>query len=341
MPWIIAVLLLLAALVVYVLTSWPKLPPETDGIIKSVLYGELPELVRGQTGYASSGGLRIWYESIRPEGSSKGAALLIMSTAGSALDWPPAFVRALVDAGYQVIRYDHRGTGLSDWVENWDRKHPYTLADMAGDAVAVLDALGVREVHVVGLSLGGMVAQELAANYPGRVASLTLMSTSGFIADPTLPSLTSAYFISSLAKGLPLLKYRLMGGEANLIKERIAKMIVMVGREGLDIREMAEVVVYQVRKRRGTNFKAIFQHLAAVNASGSRYDKLATLHIPTLVIHGTADQVNPAEHGKKLVEVMPNAQGLWLKGVGHVFPYPNMDDINRRIVSHFESNRPH
>jgi len=262
-----------------------------------------------------------------------------MGQAGNALDWPPKFVRAFVDSGYQVIRYDHRGTGMSDWVEDWDRKNPYSLIDMVGDAVAVLDSLKIQNVHVVGLSMGGMIGQGVAINYPDRVASLTLMMTSGYVGNPDLLSLSSRYFISSIVKGIPLLKYRLIGGEKNLIKERIAKTISVVGYEGLDIKEIAETVLYDVRKRRGINIKAIFQHQTAVSTSGSLYEKLKTLHVPTLVIHGTNDQLIPVGHGKKLVELIPNAKGLWLDGVGHIFPYPEMDDINKAIISNFERDK--
>ena len=196
MTLVIAILLLLlAGLLIYAFASGPALPPETDAIIEDVLNSELSEVIVGQTGFASSHDLKIWYESISPEGSSKGTVLLIMANGGDALIWPPKFVRAFVDAGYQVIRYDHRGTGMSDRVENWDRKNPYSVADMAGDAVAVLDALKIQKAHLVGLSMGGMIAQEVATNHPDRVASLTLMMTSGYVGDPDLPGLTSRYFL--------------------------------------------------------------------------------------------------------------------------------------------------
>jgi hypothetical protein len=251
-------LILLISILIYIYLSGPKLPPETNNIIESVLNTDLPEVISGKTDFASSDGLNIWYECISPEGSPKGTVLLIMGQAGNALDWPPKFVRTFVDSGYQVIRYDQRGTGISDWIEDWDRKNPYSLVDMAGDVVAVLNALNIQKVHIVGLSMGGMIAQEVAINYLDRVASLTLIMTSGYIGDPDIPNLSSRYFFSSILKGIPLLKYSLIGGEKNMIKERIAKTISVVGTEGLDINEIAEVVLYDVRKRRGVNIKQYF-----------------------------------------------------------------------------------
>lgn len=309
--------------------SGPKLPPETDAIIDDVMSHELPELIAGETGFALSNGLNIWYERITPEGEPKGTVLLLMANGGDSLFWPPKFMQAFIDAGYQVIRYDHRGTGMSDWVDNWDRKNPYSIADMAGDAAAVLNKLQVQKAHLVGISLGGMVAQEVAINYLDKVETLTLIMTSGYIGDPELPNLTTRYLVESTLKGLPLLKYRLIGGERNLIKEPIAKYISFLGYEDLDIKETAEVVLYNLRKRRGLNFRGAFQHLTAVTISGSRYEKLRHVNIPTLVIHGTDDQLIPVEHGMKLVEVMPDANGIWVEGLGHVFPIPQAltDDI--------------
>lgn len=334
---LLSLLSLIAGILVYIFRFGPKLPPETNAIIDDVIKNDLPEQVVGETGYAESDGLRIWYESIAPENTPKGTVLLIMSTGGNALDWSPQFVRTFIDAGYQVVRYDHRGTGVSDRVASWSRQNPYTVADMAGDAAAVLDTLKVAKTHVVGMSMGGMIAQELAVSYPEKLESLTLMSTSGFIGDPNLPSIQSSYFLSTLVKGLPLLKYRILGGEANLIRERIAKFISMVGSEGLDVKETAEVTLYDLRKRRGVSISGMLQHQAAVTVSGSRYEKLKTLDVPTLIIHGTNDPLIPVEHGRKLVETIPNAESLWLDGVGHVFPYPNMEVVNGRILAHLEA----
>jgi pimeloyl-ACP methyl ester carboxylesterase len=144
--------------------------------------------------------------------------------------------------------------------------------------------------------------------------------------------------VTSVLKGLPLLKYRIAGGEKNLIKERIAKTIAVVGYDGLDIKETAEVVLSDLRKRRGLNLKAVRQHQAAVTMAGSRYERLRTLDVPTLVVHGTADQFIPVEHGRKLVEVMPHAQGVWLDGVGHVFPVPDQTGLVKVIIRHIEKN---
>jgi pimeloyl-ACP methyl ester carboxylesterase len=338
MTWIVAIpLLLLGSLLVYVLLAGPKLPPGTNAVIEDVLKGELPEIITGRTGIASSSGVDIWYECISPEGAPEGNVLLLTGMGGDALFWPPAFIRAFVHAGYRTIRYDHRGTGMSDWVNDWDRRQPYTLADMASDALAVLDTLPVSQAHLVGLSMGGMIAQEIAIAEPGRVASLTLMMTSGYISDPDLPSLSSRYLFSSAMRGLPLLRYRIVGGEKNLIKEHIAKLIANSGYEGLDIRETAQIVLYHLRRRRGINLRGARQHLTAVTHSGSRYEKLKAVDVPVLIVHGTADPLIPIDHGRKLVALMSNATGMWLEGVGHTFPVPDMVGLVANILYNFEN----
>lgn len=336
-PLLVGLLIFLATVLIFIFMAGPKLPPDTDAIIDEVINSELPEMIVGETGFASSGALSIWYERLSPEGLPKGVVLLLLGMGGDALFWPPEFVRGFLEAGYQVIRYDHRGTGMSDWVENWDRSNPYAIVDMVGDVVAVLDALQVERAHLVGLSMGGMVAQEVAIQHPARTASLTLMMSSGFVGDPDLPGLTTSYFLGSFIKGLPLLKYRLLGGEKNLIKELIAKHVAALGYDQLDVRERAEVVLYGLRRRRGINLRGAMQHLTAVTISGSRHEKLKLLNVPTLIIHGTADQMMPVEHGQKLAATIPNAKALWLEGLGHVFPVPDLAKLIKNITDHLQA----
>jgi len=332
------ILLLTAALAFYIFTAGPKLSAETEAIIDRVVQNDPPELVRGQTGVAATNGVDIWYEHIAPPGASRGVVLLLLGQGGDALGWPPAFVAAFVAAGYQIVRYDHRGTGQSDWLASWTRRDPYTLTDMAADGVSVLDALAVPAAHLVGLSMGGMIAQEIAAAYPDRVLSLTLMSTSGYIGDPELPTLTTGALARFVWRGLPLLRYRLLGGEKNLIRERIAKMMAY-GVAEIDAQETAERVLYDLRRRRGINLKGVRQHQAAITISGSRHEKLRGVKAPALVIHGEADWLIPIEHGRKLTEQLPHARGLWLAGVGHTFPYPDMTAVNREILRHIEQSQ--
>lgn len=326
------------SVVIYVIFGGPKLPEETNRIINEVSSSELSHIIKGKTGYALSNNVKIWYECISPNGIPKGTILLNISMGGNCMFWPPKFIQTFKDEGYQVIRFDQRGTGLSDWIENWDSKNPYLLTDMAKDAVAVLDELQIEKVHIIGLSLGGMVAQEVAIAYPERIVSLTLLSTSPNVADTELQGMSTSHLLRTAIIGLPIIKYRIMGGEKNLAKEVIAKTISVYGYDDLNIKELAELTLYDLRERRGINLSAIRQHMVAAASTRSRYELLKNVSNPTLIIHGTDDPIFPIKHGEKLFELIPNARKHWIEGAKHQFPYPDMTEVQSIIISHIATH---
>jgi len=170
----------------YSCASIPKLSKENKQTIKEVLDEPLPEVVTGETGFVLNKGNKIWYEKIPAQSETKGTVLLIMGNGQDALAWPPDFVSNFTDAGYEVIRYDHRGTGLSEYGSTWKKKDPYTLTDMAGDAIAILDTLKIQKAHIVGASMGGMIAQIIALEKPERTETLISIMSSGDVMDPEL-----------------------------------------------------------------------------------------------------------------------------------------------------------
>ncbi len=321
------------------LLTWrgPRLPPGTGRTIARIRAGPVTGVVSGTSGYARSGGVRIWYESLPPVGAERGVVLLDSSLGVGSLFWPPAFLRGLAAAGYRVVRYDHRGTGASSWMTGWSRKHPYSLIDMANDAIAVLDELRVDRIHVVGLSLGGFVAQEVALAHPERVRSLTLMSTSADPTDPSMPGPRTWPLIRSAIAGFPLLRYRLLGGETNRVKELLTGLVAHGGDEPVDVEEWTRIILYDLRERHGLNLRALLQHQVAVAVTRSRYHLLAGITAPTLVIHGNADALLPIEHGHRLAAAIPSARGLWLKDAGHPFPYPDMPMVTAAITNHLDA----
>ncbi|HET9905746.1 MAG TPA: alpha/beta hydrolase, partial [Anaerolineales bacterium] len=290
MSLLLIMLLILTTMVLLLMFYGPKPDLNTLHIIDETLNEELPELVRGKTGFAVSNNVGIWYELIPPTTTSiKGTVCLLMSNAADALMWPPSFINQFTSAGFQVIRLDYRGTGLSDWMSNWNKNNPYSLFDMAKDVISVIDTLHISRVHLFGFSFGGMIAQEIAINNPERISSLTLMMTTGDATDPKMKTMSTSYVFSSIIKSIPIIKYRILGGERNLIIERILKM--QAGQMNFDVKETAQQVLYDLRNRKGINFKAVFQHFKAVEISGSRYEKLKDIKTPTLIIHGTKDNI--------------------------------------------------
>ena len=322
---------------IYIYTSGPVLSDEAEAIIYQVIDSDPPEIVSGMTAFANSNGVRIWYEDILPKGEIKGSILLIMGISNDALSWPQDFINAFTDAGYQVIRFDHRGTGMSDWLDDWDSENPYSLTDMANDGVAILDDLDIDKAHLIGVSLGGMIAQELTINHPERVSSLTSMMSSGYIEDPELPPISIK---TTLELVKTILKYSFINSEANLIKMRLAARIILRGTADyeLDYQQIAERVLYNTRKRQGFNQESLKQHQLAVHSSGSRYEKLMTLNTPTLIIHSKSDPLIPFEHGKKCFEFIPNADSLWLDDIGHDIPKVAIPTVCNKIISLIEAS---
>jgi pimeloyl-ACP methyl ester carboxylesterase len=330
----------LAGLVALVAWRGPRLPPGTAATIARIRASAVTGVVTGESGYAQSGEVRIWYESIPAVGVQKGVALLNIALGASSLYWPPAFLRALSEAGYRVVRYDQRGTGASSRMPDWTRQHPYSLIDMAADAIAVLDELHIARAHVIGLSLGGFIAQEIAIAHPERVQSLTLMSTSADPTDPSMPGPRMWPLIASAIASLPLLRYRVVGGETNLVKELLAGLVEQGGDDPVDVEEWTRIVLYDLRERGGLHLRALRQHQVAVAVTRSRYPLLGTITVPTLVIHGEDDTYLPIEHGHRLAAAIPSASGFWLDGAGHPFPYPHMGEVTGAITSHLDAASP-
>lgn len=332
---IIGLLILILAISVYIFTSGPNLPDETDKIIDKVLSEPLPELIQGNSGFSNSDGVKIWYEDISTTQDSKGVVLLIMGISNDAMGWPTEFLHSFSKTGYRVIRYDHRGTGLSDWLE--DSENNYSLSDMALDVVSILDTLQIKEANLLGISMGGMIAQQIAINHPQRIKSLTSIMSSGNIFDQDLVPISSdvAYDLIKVA-----LKYGIFKTEKNMIKLHLASRIILRGDASyeLNIKELSEQVLYNMRKRKGYNPHVSKQHQAAVFNSSSRYNDLKKLEMKSLIIHGKSDPFIPIEHGEKCARLIPNSDSLWIDNMGHDIPNEFIPLISTKIFSILSKN---
>lgn len=324
-------------MVIYINLSVPDLPPGTDEIIDTVIQSPLPEQISGRQGYTNASGVDIWYEVIDPEVPPKATLLLMMGISNDALGWPPQFLNVLHDMGYRIIRYDYRGTGMSDWVQDWDNNNPYNLDDMARDAYAILDTEKIDQVHLVGISLGGMVAQQMAINYPDRVAGLVSIMSSCNIMDEQLPSISMEVVKKFI---FAQLKYGLVATEKNTIKLHITSRAILRGDAiyDLDVKALAESVLYNLRMRKGYNSQVSVQHNAAVMASTSRYDALSRLTLPILIIHGNMDPFIPSAHSVQCGKAITEAELFQVKGMGHDLPSEYIpliaDKLNIFISAH-------
>ena len=328
------IVLFAVALFIFLYTG-PQLPKNIDDLVKEVKNEVLPELIPGDTGYAKNQKVSIFYNSIGNPHTAKGTILFVCGHSSTLIDWQAYIIQPFLDADYHVVRYDNRGLGMSNWMENWSKHNAYTLDDMAKDGMAVLDALHIQKAHIVGMSMGGMIGQQMAINHGDRVLSLTSIMSSGFYYDPKLSNLPLKFSIDFVRY---LLKYGIRLTEENGIKFHLAVNLMLKG-EGnysIDHKEILQKALYTLRKRKGVNRKVRHQHTAAIQKSGSRYDQLPHIKVPTLVIHGTTDPLVLFDHAKKYAPMIPHAKTLFIEGMGHDMPKPFMDKMKTAMLKNFE-----
>jgi len=263
--------------------------------------------------FVRSGELPIWAERRGDPGDP--AVLLVMGTSAPAIGWPEGLVAALVAGGRQVLRFDHRDTGRSGTVDF--TAHPYTVADMAGDALAVLDGFEVASAHVVGASLGGTIAQYLAVEHPGRVRALTVIMSSPLGADlDALPPPTPAFLQHIAARSRTPRTTR-----AERIAEAVATWRVLNGGELPFEEESVRRFVTETYDRARDIDAAEHHSLAArPDADPSR------ITAPTQVLHGSADPLLPPEHGRAVAAAIPGAHFHLIPGMGHSFYAPGLPE---------------
>ena len=284
--------------------------------------------------------IEIEYETI---GDSISKPLLLIAGLGSQmLAWSDEMCESLANRGFFVIRFDNRDIGLSTKFEDaglpdfleinaaYSRGEtpevPYTLKDMAGDAIGVLDALNIDKAHVCGASMGGMIAQVLAYEYPSRVQSLTLiMSTTG---NPDLPQPKPEILAQFFA---PVPSER-----EGFIEEMVKRGRLIHGTFAYDEDQSRE---YRAKEYDRSYYpEGITRQLAAMAVPGNLKPKLAAIRAPTLVIHGREDPLNHVEAGKDIATAIPGAELLILDGMGHSFPREVIPRIVNALVANSNKN---
>lgn len=251
--------------------------------------------------------------------------VLIMGLGAQMILWEEPFCAELAASGFWVVRFDNRDVGLSTQLDAlgvpnvFEAMHaaqagkpvpaPYTLTEMAGDTVALMSALGIERAHVVGASMGGMIAQTVAIRHPGRVRSLTsIMSTTG---DPTLPQATGDA-LRLLLTPAPLDR---AGNVAHMLEAW-----KVIGSPGYPFDEPGMRAIFERAFDRGHHPGGVARQLTAIMASGDRTSALRSVRAPTLVIHGEADPLIPVAAAHATANAVPGATLLALPGMGHDFP---------------------
>jgi len=253
------------------------------------------------------------------------AILLIMGSAASMDWWEEELCERLAGAGRFVIRYDHRDTGRS---ASYPPGRPeYSGADLVEDALVLLDGLGVERAHLVGMSMGGALAQVIALDHPDRVASLTLISTSFADRDRSdLPGMTE-----EAAARLPIDKPD-WSDRASVIGYMIELQRACAS-ESAPLDEDAARAVATRMFNRTADIEAALTNHDLIDPAGPPRRRLEELDVPTVVIHGRDDPMFPLEHGRALAETIPSAELLVLDGVGHELPRRAWDLVVPAIVA--------
>jgi pimeloyl-ACP methyl ester carboxylesterase len=313
-----------------VLTTLAPHPQPNQPIAHKPRHDREPRLAR-------SNGIELCYEIF---GADDGAPMvLIMGLGAQMIHWDDGFCAALAARGFRVIRFDNRDIGKSTKMTGGKRltatellklrffgtpvAAPYNLHDMATDVIGLLDALRIKSAHIVGASMGGMIAQEIAITFPERVRSLTsIMSTTGDLRLPQPSREAAALLLAPPAVGYDEFVARFLQ----------TWRLLRVGRfpedEALDLDRAERTFA------RGINPAGVGRQLRAILASGSRKERLRTVKAPTLVIHGTVDPLVHPASGRATAAAIPNAELLMIDDMGHALPIPMWPEIVHAIATH-------
>jgi pimeloyl-ACP methyl ester carboxylesterase len=286
---------------------------------------------------ARANGIDICYEVFGDANAEP--LLLIMGLGAQMVLWEDDFCERLAARGFRVIRFDNRDIGQSSKLHGGKRLTPmellklrffripvaatYRLLDMARDTVGLMDVLGIKSAHLVGASMGGMIAQEVALSFPQQVRSLTsIMSTTG---NPKVPPPTREAAAMLMAPP-PTTKAEYI--------ERFARTwkVLRVGSFPED--EARDRARAELTFARGLNPAGVGRQLRAILASGNRKPRLHAVKAPTLVIHGTVDPLVRPEGGKDTAASIPGARLVMIEGMGHALPIPMWPQIIDAIASH-------
>jgi pimeloyl-ACP methyl ester carboxylesterase len=269
------------------------------------------------------------------------AILFIMGFGSQMIAWDQAFIDVFTSMGFCAITYDNRDTGLSTLFDDHGLVDvlpallgeqidaPYDLADMARDGILLLDELGIDKAHIVGVSMGGMIAQQLVIDHPDRVTSLiSIMSTTGapFVGQPSPEAITSLL--------LERAETREEAIEQSVTISRTIASPDFPFNEELT-RARAEIAYDRSYTPEGAN-----RHMAAMIVSGDRTEALKGVTVPTLVLHGKLDPLVHVSGGEATAETMPNSTLKTYEGMGHDLPMEHIVDIVTEMLTHLSQHNP-
>lgn len=269
---------------------------------------------------AKNGAVELEYESF---GDDRPETVILINGLGSQMTrWPEPFCEKLVAKGYRAIRFDNRDVGLSTWLED----QSYVLKDMADDAIAVLDAAGVRTAHVAGVSMGGMITQKVAIAHPDRVLSITSIMSAPAANPPILQSTPEAAAVLNVPPPDPAADFEAFVLHGMKNARTIGSPAYPWDDEALRQRVISEY-------RRAFNPAGVARQRMAIGADGDRSEDLRKLKVPAVVVHGTDDPLVMPVGGELTAQAIPGAELRMIPGMGHDLPPGLYDTIIDAIVA--------
>ena len=282
-------------------------------------------------------GINLWYESFGEKQNP--CFLLIMGGGCQGILWPDLFCEKLASFGFFVIRFDARDTGYSSYFDY--QKNPYTLLDMAGDGVLLLDFLKIKKAHVMGTSMGGAIAQIMAAHFPDRVLSLTLLATTVDFRNLvnavqghstaglplSSPSQECLEWIEAFSESHPKLNW------IQKISKQLEGWKMLNGPEApFDLPYYGKMMVKTILRQR--SYKTLLNHVSAITSSTQiLLDTLGKIQAPSLIIQGKQDPIFPKDHAEFLAASLPHSQLFLVDKMGHNLNACFLDAILEKIHS--------
>lgn len=296
-----------------------------------------------EEGYADNDGIKIYYRDYGPVDAVP--IILVQGLGGQLTQWPDNLIDLLIDNDFRPIVYDNRDIGLSTkfigspnystdylkYILRLPLESEYTIDDMGQDGISVLDELNIDSAHLLGMSMGGMIAQIIAANHPKRIKSFTLIASTAATPSP---------FNSPTREVRNLILDRSITKDASYEDryQRAVKLIKVIGMEGykFDTPEFKQQAIENMKRSKDdTGFS---RQLLAILASKNRFKKIQSIKIPTLIVHGKDDPLLKVKNAYKMHKLIPASELIIIEDMRHLIEQPILDQFKDRLIIHLNSN---
>ena len=296
-----------------------------------------------EEGYADNNGIKIYYRDYGPTHAEP--IILVQGLGGQLTQWPDNLIDLLKDNNFRPIVYDNRDIGLSTkfigspnyttdylkYILRLPLKSEYTIDDMGLDGISVLDKLNIESAHLLGMSMGGMIAQIMAANHSERIKSFTLIASTAATPSP---------FNSPTREVRKLILDRSVTKDASYEDRylRAVELIKVIGMKGyeFDTPEFKQQAIENMKRSKDdTGFS---RQLLAILASKNRFKKIQSIKIPTLIVHGEEDPLLKVKNAYKMHKLIPGSELIIIEDMRHLIEQPILDQFKDKLIIHLNTN---